>query len=248
MSTPFVVYPAIDLRAGRCVRLLRGDYDAETVYGDDPAAQARAFAEAGARWIHVVDLDAAKTGEPTNSQAIADIVGAVDVPVQVGGGVRTEQAAAALFGIGVERVVIGTAALERPDLVASLAAEHRVAVGLDGRGGKVAVHGWTEESDRTVADVARDFDGVGVDAVIVTEILRDGTLEGPDVAGLSGLLAATELEVIASGGVGSTADVRVLAEVGDHGRQLSGVICGRSLYEGTMGLADAIAAVEEIGR
>ncbi|OWY62088.1 1-(5-phosphoribosyl)-5-((5-phosphoribosylamino)methylideneamino)imidazole-4-carboxamide isomerase, partial [cyanobacterium TDX16] len=148
------LYPAIDLRDGRCVRLWQGDYGKETVYGEDPVAQARSFAEAGAPWIHVVDLDAAKTGEPVNRHLVAAIAAAVDVPVQSGGGVRTEEAAAALVDAGVARVVIGTAALEDPELVHRLATRFPVAVGLDARGDDVAVRGWTEGSGRAPADVA----------------------------------------------------------------------------------------------
>ncbi|MDH3752777.1 MAG: HisA/HisF-related TIM barrel protein, partial [Acidimicrobiia bacterium] len=184
----FELYPAIDLRAGRCVRLYKGDFDRETVYSDDPIAQALTFQAEGARWIHVVDLDAARTGAATNRAVIGEIAAAVDVRIQAGGGVRSAESAAALFDAGVDRVVIGTAALESPELVREVAATHRVAVGLDGRGGEVAVRGWQERSGRQITDVARELADAGVEALIVTEIERDGTLDGPDISGLSGLL------------------------------------------------------------
>ena len=237
------LYPAIDLRDGKCVRLLQGDYARETVYGDDPVAQAQAFVEAGARWIHVVDLDAARTGVPENRGIVAAIAEAVPVPVQTGGGVRSTDAARALFDAGVERVVIGTAALRTPDLVVGLAGENRVAVGLDAKSGEVATDGWLVGSGRSVADVARSFADAGVDAFVVTDIGRDGTLGGPDVAGLAEILAVTHTDVIASGGVGSLDDLRALARIEVEGRRLSGVIAGKALYEGRMDVASAVAAL-----
>jgi phosphoribosylformimino-5-aminoimidazole carboxamide ribotide isomerase len=240
------LYPAIDLRAGRCVRLWQGDYGKETVYGDDPVAQARSFAEAGAAWIHVVDLDAARTGEPTNRALVAAIAEAVDVPVQSGGGVRTEDAAAALIDAGVARVVIGTAALEDPELVRRLAARFPVAVGLDARGDDLAVRGWTEGSGRSPSAVAVSFADAGVAALVVTEIARDGTLGGPDLQGLAAILDATEIDVVASGGVGTVDHLRALAALEVDGRRLSGAILGRALYEGTVELGEGLAAVREV--
>ena len=181
------LYPAIDLLQGACVRLYQGDYDQQTTYADDPVAQAEAFIAEGAEILHVVDLDAAKTGEPTNRPAIGAICEALDVPVQVGGGVRSAEAAMALFELGVDRVVIGTAAIENPDLVAELAGRGlSIVVGIDARGDNVATHGWTTDSGQTVRDLAARFADAGVKALVVTEISRDGTLEGPDVDGLSG--------------------------------------------------------------
>jgi len=237
------LYPAIDLRDGRAVRLYQGDYARETVYNDDPVAQAVAFAEAGAEWIHVVDLDAARTGQPVNRDTIAAIVRAVDVPVQTGGGVRDDGAAQALFDAGVQRVVIGTAALEQPALVARLAAEHPVAVGLDARGREVSVRGWEKGSGRDLLDVAREFADAGVEALVVTEIGRDGTLAGPDLVGLGEVLDATDLPVIASGGVGSLDHLRQLDQLRSGERRLAGAIVGRALYEGAFSLADALRAV-----
>jgi phosphoribosylformimino-5-aminoimidazole carboxamide ribotide isomerase len=236
------LFPAIDLRDGRCVRLYQGDYARETVYGDDPVAQAWAFAAAGAPWIHVVDLDAARTGTPVNRAAIAAIAAAVDVPVQTGGGVRDDAAAEALFEAGVHRVVIGTAALEQPDLVRRIARRHPVAVGLDARGREVAVRGWEQGSGRDLLEVAREFADAGVEALVVTEIGRDGTLEGPDVEGLAEVLEASPLPVVASGGVGSLDDLRALAALRVGERSLAGAIVGRALYEGAFDLADALAA------
>ncbi len=239
------LYPAIDLRGGRCVRLHQGDYQKETVYGDDPVAQALAFAEEGAQWIHVVDLDAARTGVPENRHVVAAIAEAVSVPVQTGGGVRTADTAKALFDSGVERVVIGTAALHDPGLVEELAVAHRVAVGLDSRSGEVATDGWVRGSGRTVLDVARSFADMGVDAFVVTDISRDGTLEGPDISGLSDVMAATDVAVIASGGIGSLDDVVALAALEVDGRRLAGAIAGKAIYEGRVSVAGAVAAIRE---
>lgn len=236
------LYPAIDLRGGRCVRLYQGDYARETVYGDDPVAQARAFEAEGAPWIHVVDLDAARTGEPVNRDVVAAIAAGVSVPVQSGGGVRDDAAAEALFDAGVARVVVGTAALEDPAFVRRLAARRPVAVGLDARGRDVAVRGWLEGSGRDLLELAAAFADAGVAALVVTEIGRDGTLEGPDVAGLSEVLGATTIPVIASGGVGTLDDLRTLAGVEVDGRALSGVIAGRAIYEGAFTVAEGVAA------
>ncbi|HEY8523868.1 MAG TPA: 1-(5-phosphoribosyl)-5-[(5-phosphoribosylamino)methylideneamino]imidazole-4-carboxamide isomerase [Acidimicrobiales bacterium] len=242
------LYPAIDLRDGRCVRLYQGDYGRETVYGDDPVGQARSFAAAGAPWVHVVDLDAARTGEPRNRPVVAAIAAALaadGVPVQTGGGVRDDAAADALLQAGVRRVVVGTAALDDPDWVRRLAARYpgRVAVGLDARGRDVAVRGWVEGSGHDVVDVAKRFADAGVAALVVTEIGRDGTLAGPALDQLAAVLEATELDVVASGGVGTLDHLRDLAGLAVGGRRLAGAIVGRALYEGAFGLADALAAV-----
>ena len=240
------LFPAIDLRDGRCVRLYQGDYAQETVYADDPVAQAQAFAAEGARWVHVVDLDAARTGDPHNREVVAAIAAAVDVPVQAGGGVRDDGAADDLLSLGVARVVVGTAALERPDWVRDLASRHpgRIAVGLDARGHDVAVRGWVEGSGRDVVEVARRFDGAGVAALVVTEIGRDGTLGGPAFDQLADVLGGTLLDVVASGGVGTLADLRSLSALEVDGRRLAGVIVGRALYEGAFRVNDAVATVE----
>lgn len=245
----FELYPAIDLLGGRCVRLYQGDYDQATTYGDDPAAQASAFCEAGAAWVHVVDLDAARSGSPANRDAVAAIAAvatAAGVAVQVGGGVRSVEAAEALFDLGVTRVVLGTAAIEDPGLVDGLAARHRVAVGLDARGGEVAVRGWVASSGRTVVDLAHRFSDSGVDALVVTDIGRDGTLGGPDVGGLAMLLDEVAVPVLASGGVAELEDLRVLAALRsgvDPARGLGGAVVGRALYEGAFTVGEALAAL-----
>ena len=238
------LYPAIDLRGGRCVRLYQGSYDAETAYSDDPVGQARQFADAGASWLHVVDLDAARTGESVNLPVIAAIAAAVDVPVQTGGGVRSLDAAAALADAGVARVVIGTAAVENPELVEQVAARQSVAVGLDARGREVATHGWERGSGGDLLDLAARFESSGAEAVVVTEISRDGTMSGPDTAGLSAVLAATGLAVIASGGVASLDDLTALAAIGDASRCLAGVIVGRALYEGRFTVKQALETLD----
>jgi phosphoribosylformimino-5-aminoimidazole carboxamide ribotide isomerase len=239
------LYPAIDLRDGRAVRLQQGDYERETVYGDDPVAVAVSFADAGARWIHVVDLDAARTGEPRNRRVVAAVCAAVAgrARVQSGGGVRDEAAAAALAEAGVARVVVGTAAVEQPAVVAAIARRQPVAVGLDARSGEVAVRGWLQWAGAHVLDVVPRFADAGVDALVVTDIGVDGTLAGPDLAGLAEVLARTPLDVIASGGIGGLDDLRALDALDVGGRRLAGAITGRALYEGRFGVAEALAAL-----
>jgi phosphoribosylformimino-5-aminoimidazole carboxamide ribotide isomerase len=239
------LYPAIDLRGGRCVRLWQGDYGRETVYGTDPVAVARAFAAAGVRWLHVVDLDAARTGAPENRDAVAAIARAVgpDVSVQAGGGVRDHAAAEALWSAGVTRVVLGTAAVESPTLVRDLAKEGAVAVGLDVRGGEVALRGWTEGSGRGIADVLDGLGDAGVAAVVVTEIGRDGTLAGPDLELFATVLESTGgIDVVASGGVGTLADLEALASLSAGGRRLAGVVVGKALHDGVFTVGEAVAA------
>jgi phosphoribosylformimino-5-aminoimidazole carboxamide ribotide isomerase len=240
------LYPAIDLLAGRCVRLRRGDYAAETVYDDDPVAVARRFAAAGARWLHVVDLDAARTGEAANLAVVEAICAAVPCSVQAGGGVRSAEAAGALLASGAARVVVGTAVVESPELVDELCAMHpgRIAVGLDARGRALAVHGWQDATGADLLDVAGRLDAAGVAALVVTEIGRDGTLEGPDVDQLGSVLGATDLPLIASGGVASIADLNRLRDLRVGGRSLSGAIVGTALYEGRFTLEEALSAVE----
>jgi phosphoribosylformimino-5-aminoimidazole carboxamide ribotide isomerase len=243
------LYPAIDVRGGRCVRLRQGDYGDETIYGEDPVEVAAGFVAAGARWIHVVDLDAARTGTPINRDVVAAVArtaAAGGGQVQSGGGVRSEAAAHALWDAGVQRVVLGTAAVEDPGLVGRLAAARvgGVAVGLDTRGGEVAVRGWVEGSGATAAAVLERLAGMGVAAVVVTEIGRDGMLTGPDVAGLGAVLDATDIEVIASGGVASVDDLATLAALRGpaSGRRLGGAIVGKALYEGRLTVEEGMAA------
>ncbi len=238
-----LLLPAIDLRDGAVVRLRQGDFDAETRYGTDPVATAVAFGEAGAAWVHVVDLDAARTGRPVNRPVVGAICAACPARVQVGGGVRTEADAAALADLGAARVVVGTVAAEDPDLTRAIAARVPVTLGLDVRGSEVAVRGWTESSGRPLDAVLADHASTpGVEAVAVTRIERDGTLDGPDLDGLARLLALTDLAVIASGGVGTVDHLRALADLEVDGRRLSGVIVGTALHDGRLTLADALAA------
>lgn len=245
-AAAFELYPAIDLRDGRCVRLYQGDYAQETVYDEDPVRVARAFADAGTPWIHVVDLDAARTGTATNLAVIEAICAAVPSKVQSGGGVRSAEAAEALLGAGVHRVVVGTAAIEQPELVTALGARHPggVAVGLDARGMEVAVRGWVEGSGADLVETARRFDMPDVAALIVTSIAVDGTLAGPDVAQLAAVLAATAVPVIASGGVGTLDDLRALRALRVGDRSLAGVIAGKAIYEGRFTATEALTAIE----
>jgi phosphoribosylformimino-5-aminoimidazole carboxamide ribotide isomerase len=233
------LYPAIDLRGGRVVRLAQGDFGRETVYRDDPVAVAREHEAAGAAWIHVVDLDAAR-GTGHNREAIASIASSIRTPVQCGGGVRDDDAAEALLDAGVRRVVIGTAAVEQPELVARLGARHpgRVAVGFDHRDGEVRVRGWVEGSGEQLLDLVAIASVTHAAAVVVTDIGRDGMLVGPDVDGLAAVVRATNLPVIASGGVGSLDDLRAIGGVG-----VAGVIVGRALYEGAFTVQEAVAAL-----
>ena len=240
------VFPAIDLIDGKCVRLLQGEYSNETQYNDDPISQALSFQEEGASWIHVVDLDAARTGIANNTSVIEDIVSRLEIPVQVGGGIRNLEAARSVFDLGVTRVVIGTAAIDKPSLVEEVSSIGRVAVGIDLRNKKVAIHGWKTETGLSYTDLFERFQEIGVDAYIVTHIERDGTLEGPDIDAYKELLSATTKDVIASGGVGSTNDLRDLSRLSVDGRTLSGVIIGRAFYEGKFSLSEAIEAFESI--
>jgi phosphoribosylformimino-5-aminoimidazole carboxamide ribotide isomerase len=253
------LYPAIDIRDGGAVRLTQGDFDRQHTYGD-PVDLARRFVADGAPWLHVVDLDAARLGRPANRPTVLAIARAVDVPVQSGGGVRSEADVVELLEGGVARVVLGTVVLDRPDLVTDLAAAYpgRVAVGVDYRRHpdgrtEVAVRGWEQGSGRTVADLLDELAGAAVAAVIVTAIDRDGTLEGPDIDGLVGVMAATSLPVIASGGVGSVADIAALAELEvtpvDAGppRRLAGAITGKALVDGRMTVAEGVAACAPSG-
>jgi phosphoribosylformimino-5-aminoimidazole carboxamide ribotide isomerase len=237
------LYPAIDLRGGRVVQLIQGDFARERVHGDDPVAVAKAFVAAGARWIHTVDLDAARTGEPVNREHIAAIAAAVDVPVQAGGGVRSAEAARALADAGVARVVMGTAALEDPGLIATIASRQPVALGLDVRGREVAIRGWAQGSGVEWPDALRRLADAGAEAVVVTQIAVEGLMGGADLGGLSEVLAATELDVVASGGVGSLDDLLALHRIEAGERRLAGAIVGTAIYEGRVDVAEAVAAL-----
>lgn len=235
------IYPAIDLRGGRCVRLLEGDFAQETVYGDDPVAVAKRFERDGATWLHVVDLDGARAGRPVQAELVAAICRAVSMPVQVGGGLRDVDAVDAVLAAGAARAIVGTAAVRDPALCAAMCAKHpgKVAIGVDARDGRVRVSGWLEDEALDALTLARRVAGEGAAAVIYTDIGRDGTERGPDVEGTKVLADALDIPVIASGGVGGVAHVRALVPIG-----VDGVIIGRALYTGAVTLTDALAAAE----
>ena len=239
MNTTFDLYPAIDLRGGRVVRLTQGKYDDETIYGDDPVDVARGFINAGASWVHVVDLDAAKSGVGTNREVIGRIAQeARDVAqVQVGGGIRSIDDARELASHGVSRVVMGSAAIAAPELVSEVAKVVPVAVGLDHRGGEVSVSGWTKSGGRRVEECVGLFPDAAV--FVVTDISRDGMLQGPDVEGLVAVAGVTNTPVIASGGVASVGDLVALKNTG----VLAGVITGKAIYEGRFTISEALEAL-----
>ncbi len=236
-----ILYPAIDLKDGHCVRLLRGDMAAATVFSDNPAAQARAFQDAGCDWLHVVDLDGAFAGASVNGAAVDAILASCAIPVQLGGGIRSLARIEAWIARGVARVILGTAAVRDPALVkqAARAFSGQVAVGIDARGGRVAVAGWAETTDIAALDLARRYEDAGVAAIIYTDIDRDGAMQGPNVAATAKLARAIGIAVIASGGVASIADLTALKDTG----VIAGAIAGRALYDGAIDLATALAAV-----
>ncbi|MFM8554307.1 MAG: HisA/HisF-related TIM barrel protein [Acidimicrobiales bacterium] len=233
------LFPAIDLLEGRVVRLRQGDYDDTTFYGDDPVHTAVRFVEEGATWVHMVDLDAARSGVATNRSVIAAVAAALGgrARLQVGGGVRTADDADELAAAGVSRVVMGSAAVENPPLVEDVSRRLEVAVGLDHRGGTVATHGWTQSSDVALADMLGMFPSAS--AFVITDISRDGMLAGPDIEGLAGAARTSPVPVVASGGVGTLEDLRALA----HVPGLAGVIVGKALYENRFTVAEAIGAL-----
>jgi phosphoribosylformimino-5-aminoimidazole carboxamide ribotide isomerase len=240
-----IVFPAIDLKDGKAVRLKQGDYDQVTQYSDDPLALARRFKQEGAEWIHIVDLDAAKTGKTVHLDRIARIAREVaPVKIQVGGGIRTLETADAYFDAGIERVVVGTKAVQDPAFLASLAKAHpgHIALGLDTKAGKIAVQGWTETTGTSIRDYLQTAPLSGVACLIFTDIARDGMLTGPNVQALQEVTQATELPIIASGGVSSLQDIQTLVDLEDC--QLLGVITGKALYEGKFSLQEAI----QVGR
>ena len=235
----FTVYPAVDISRGRCVRLLQGRFGSETVYSEDPVEVAASFCRAGAAWLHVVDLDGARTGEPRNRPLLVDVVRAAKCAVQASGGVRAAADVAELLAAGAARVVLGTVALEDPGALAELCRNHgsRVAVSLDARGGLLQSHGWTVGTGTAVLDVVAEVSALGAWGFVYTNVERDGTMAGPDLAGLQAVLEATALPVIASGGISSLEELRAVAKLG-----AAGAIVGRALYEGTFSIPEAIAA------
>ena len=237
-----ILYPAIDLKDGRCVRLLRGDMAQATVFDQSPSDQAARFVADGFAWLHVVDLDGAIEGRAVNGAAVDAILEAVDVPVQLGGGVRSLQQVEAWLERGVSRVILGTVAVREPEMVKKAAAAfpEQIAVAVDMRDGMVAVHGWVETSDLSAIDLSKRFEDAGVAALIVTDIGRDGTLEGPNVEGVGAVADAVSIPVIASGGMSSVADI--LALKARRGAPIAGAVLGRALYTGAIEPAEAIKA------
>lgn len=236
-----ILYPAIDLKDGNCVRLLRGDMEAATVFGTDPAAQALAFQQAGARWLHLVDLNGAFAGRPVNAAAVESILAAVSIPVQLGGGIRDMETIGFWLDRGVRRVILGTVAVENPALVTEAAQRFpgRIAVGIDARAGRVATRGWAQDTEVMATDLARSFEHAGVAAIIYTDIDRDGAMQGPNVAATAALARAVSIPVIASGGVSRLSD---LIELRDSG-MIAGAISGRALYDGAIDLTQALQAL-----
>ncbi len=240
---PMQVIPAIDLLDGQCVRLHQGDYDQVTRFSDDPVAQALSWQQQGAERLHLVDLDGARTGQPVNDAAIRAITAALSIPVQLGGGVRSAERAEELLACGLDRVILGTVALEQPELVEELAARHpqRIVVGIDAKNGKVATRGWIEESSTEASDLARRFSASPLAALICTDIATDGTLAGPNLTFLRTMAEASAVPVIASGGIGTLEHLLSLLPLEAQG--VSGVIVGRALYDGRVDLAEALAAI-----
>lgn len=234
----FTVYPAIDLKGGRVVRLQQGRSDAETVYGDDPAAVARQWASDGARFLHVVDLDGAFGGEPKNWDGVKAILGAVKIPVQLGGGLRTREQVEGALAMGVRRVVLGTKACESEEFVGELVMKFgdRIVVGIDARDGFVTVQGWTQSTRLTAVEFAQSIDNLGVSTIVFTDVATDGMLTGPNYFAVSSLCGAVRCDVIASGGVSAASDVQRLARIGVERPNLVGVIVGKALYDGRVSL------------
>ncbi|MBE1293550.1 MAG: 1-(5-phosphoribosyl)-5-[(5-phosphoribosylamino)methylideneamino]imidazole-4-carboxamide isomerase [Rhodobacteraceae bacterium] len=238
-----ILYPAIDLKDGNAVRLLHGDMDKETVFNENPAAQALEFVDAGCEWLHLVDLNGAFAGIPINATPVEEILKQTKVPAQLGGGIRDMATIERWISKGLSRVILGTVAVENPDLVREAAKEFpgKVAVGIDARNGKVATKGWAEETDVDVIDLAKSFEDDGVCAIIYTDILRDGAMKGPNVEATAALAKAVSIPVIASGGVSSVEDLKALKNCG---AELNGAISGRALYDGAIDLGDALKVLK----
>lgn len=239
-----IFFPAIDLKAGQCVRLVHGDMEQATVFNDDPAAQAKAFADAGCTWLHMVDLDGAFAGKPENADAVSAVLDAVDIKVQLGGGIRDMKTIEGWLDRGLERVILGTVAVRDPDLVieACKAFPGHVALGIDARGGYVAVQGWAEATELKTEELAKRFEDAGASALIFTDIGRDGAMQGPNLDATLALADAVDIPVILSGGVSSMAD---LEAVRTRGGKLAGVISGRAVYDGRIDPAEAVQLLAE---
>ena len=239
-----IIYPAIDIHKGQVVRLSQGQLDQSTIYGENPLAQAQKWVQQGAQWIHLVDLDAATLGEPTNIKAIESVLQDAGVPIQIGGGIRTKKTAEIYLTLGAGRIVIGSAALKDPDMVMSLCEKFpkRVAVGLDAREGKLAIHGWKKTTDKDVIEYAKCFENSGVAAIIYTDIHRDGMLSGPNIEATRKLAQSVSIPIIASGGMSRLDDIKQIKKYESDGIQ--GIIIGRALYEKTIDLKEAIEAAK----
>jgi len=238
-----ILFPAIDIRGGRAVRLIQGDYEKETAYDDDPVVAARRWVDGGARWLHIVDLDGARAGEPVNLEHVRRIVATVNVPVQLGGGLRDSKKVEEAISSGAERVVLGTAAVRDPEMAEAIAAAHgdRVVASVDSRSGKVAAEGWTEGTDLGTTEVIAELTRRGLSRFVFTPVDVDGLMEGPDLDALRGVADATDGELIYSGGIGSLEDLRAVAGLGLE--NVEGVIVGRALYEQRFSVAEARAAL-----
>ncbi len=237
------VIPAIDLLEGSCVRLHQGKYSEVTFFSDDPIAQALIWEEQGARMIHLVDLDGAKTGKPLNDQSIREITKAISIPIQIGGGIRSLERAEILLDYGVNRVIFGTSAIEQPELIKELASRHpqKIIVGIDAKEGKVATRGWIKESNILTKDLVKEFSNINLAAFICTDISTDGTLKGPNIQAIKEIAEITNIPVIASGGVGSLEDLIALSPLENYG--VTGVIVGRALYDQKFTLEEAIISM-----
>ena len=240
-----IILPAIDLKGGQCVRLEQGLMEKDTVYSDDPAAMARHWQDEGGEFLHLVDLDGAFAGVPRNRQAIEAIVAAVDIPTELGGGIRDLETIEAYLKLGVSRVILGTVAKENPELVAEACRKFpgQIVVGIDAKNGLVAVRGWAEVTEKKAIDLAREMEGFGVTAIIYTDIARDGMMQGPNLEATAALAEAISIPVIASGGVSSLDDIRNLLQIEDSG--IEGVITGKAIYNGALSLREAVALTKD---
>lgn len=241
----FTIYPAIDMRGGKCVRLLQGDYNKETVYGDSPFHMAKKFADAGAEWIHMVDLDGAKDGKRINDTFVIEAARQLNVNIQIGGGIRTEQDVAHYLENGVARVIIGSAAVADPEFAVSMIKKYgrQIAIGIDAKNGYVATHGWLNTSEVRAVDLGKKFADAGAETFIFTDIATDGTLSGPNVEAVLQMAQETGKEVIASGGVSSLADLTELKQLAERG--VCGAIVGKAIYEGRFTVEEALQEVKK---
>ena len=235
-----ILFPAIDIKDGKCVRLIQGDMKKATVFNEDPSAQAQKFAELGASWIHVVDLNGAVSGEPKNAKAVKSIIEVLRIPIQLGGGIRRKETIDFWLDHGIERVILGTSALKNPDLVKKACKDHpgKIVVGIDARDGFVAVEGWTEESKITAVDLGRKFEDCGVSAIVYTDIVRDGAMDGLNLEATLEMAREISIPIFASGGVSSMSDLEDLKKAGDG--LLEGVISGRAIYDKKIDLTYAL--------